>query len=50
MSCPDLCTAQKCQELEARIANLEQALALLEAAFETHVDQDIPTDMIINPQ
>ena len=43
MSCPDLCTAAKCAELEARIGALEQALELLEASFESHVAQDIPT-------
>lgn len=42
MSCPDLCTAAKCQELEARIGALEQALELIEAAFEAHVNQQIP--------
>ena len=42
MSCSDLCTAAKCQELENRIGALEQALELLEAAFEAHTQQDIP--------
>ena len=42
MTCPDLCTAAKCEELEARISALEQALELVEAAFEAHVSQDIP--------
>ena len=42
MACPDLCTAAKCEELERRIGALEQALELLEAAFETHTSQNIP--------
>ncbi len=42
MSCPDLCTAEKCRELERRIAALETALELLEASFEAHTQQDIP--------
>ena len=42
MTCPDLCTAAKCAELEQRIGALEQALELLEAAFEAHTKQDIP--------
>ena len=42
MTCPDLCTAAKCAELEARISALEQALELFEAAFEAHLSQDIP--------
>lgn len=49
MSCPDLCTAQKCRELEARIGALEQALELLEASFEAHTQQDIPTAHEYNP-
>lgn len=43
MACPALCTAEKCAELEARIGALEQALELLEAAFEAHTQQPIPT-------
>jgi hypothetical protein len=42
MSCDNLCTAAKCQELEDRINALEQALALLEASFVAHTNQDIP--------
>ncbi len=42
MTCPDLCTAAKCQELEERIGRLEQNLELLEAAFEAHTDLNIP--------
>ncbi|MDJ0593348.1 MAG: hypothetical protein QNJ72_25740 [Pleurocapsa sp. MO_226.B13] len=42
MACSDLCTAAKCQELEERIGALEQALELLEAAFEAHLTQAIP--------
>lgn len=42
MACPDLCTAEKCAELEGRIGNLEQALELLKAAFDVHVVQNIP--------
>ncbi len=42
MTCPDLCTAAKCEELERRIGALEQALELLEASFEAHIQQDIP--------
>lgn len=42
MTCPDLCTAEKCRELEGRIGALEQALELLEAAFEAHTNQAIP--------
>ena len=42
MTCPDLCTAAKCEELERRIGALEQALELLEASFEAHTNQDIP--------
>ena len=44
-------TAAKCEELEARISALEQALELLEAAFEAHVSQNIPTahDYIPDP-
>ena len=42
MTCPDLCTAAKCEELERRISALEQALELLEASFEAHTQQDIP--------
>lgn len=41
-NCPDICTAEKCRELEERIEVLEQDLALLKAAFETHTQQDIP--------
>jgi flagellar hook-basal body complex protein FliE len=42
MSCDNLCTAAKCEELENRISALEQALELLEASFEAHTNQDIP--------
>ena len=42
MTCPDLCTAEKCRELEARIGELERALKLLEASFEAHTQQNIP--------
>jgi alpha-L-arabinofuranosidase len=41
-SCPDICTADKCRELEERISALEIALELLEAAFNVHVNQNIP--------
>lgn len=40
--CQTLCTAAKCAELESRIGSLEQALALLEASFEAHTNQNIP--------
>lgn len=43
MSCDNLCTAAKCQELEARLGRLELIVDLLEASFETHVSQPIPT-------
>lgn len=43
MSCPDLCTAAKCEELERRINALEIGLELLQASFNAHVSQDIPT-------
>ena len=43
MSCDNLCTAAKCEELENRISALEQALELLEASFEAHTNQEIPT-------
>lgn len=49
MSCPDLCTAAKCQELEKRIGALEQALELLEASFEAHTNQAIPEAHDYNP-
>lgn len=42
MTCSDLCTAAKCEELENRMGALEQALELLEASFEAHTQQDIP--------
>ena len=42
MTCPDLCTAAKCEELENRISALEQTIELLVASFEAHVSQDIP--------
>lgn len=41
MSC-NFCTAAKCEELSARIGALEQALELLEASFNSHVNQNIP--------
>lgn len=41
-NCANLCTAEKCQELERRIGVLESTLALLEASFESHISQDIP--------
>ena len=41
-SCPDLCTAAKCQELEARINVLESDFALLKASFDAHIKQEIP--------
>ena len=42
MTCPDLCTAEKCRELEARIGELEQAYSLIKASFEAHTQQPIP--------
>lgn len=36
MSCPDLCTAEKCAELERKIQDLESKL-------EEHLNQTIPT-------
>jgi len=42
MSCDNLCTAAKCQELEERIGRLEQIVDLLQAALEAHVSQPIP--------
>ena len=42
MTCPDLCTATKCAELESRIGVLEQNLELLKASFEAHTNQAIP--------
>jgi hypothetical protein len=41
-NCPDICTAEKCRELEERIEKLESDLELLKAAFEAHTEQDIP--------
>ena len=42
MSCDNLCTAAKCEELENRLNALEIALELLQASFEAHTNQDIP--------
>ncbi len=42
MTCSDLCTAAKCQELENRIGVLEQELKLLEASFQAHTKLEIP--------
>jgi hypothetical protein len=50
MSCDNLCTAAKCQELENRIGALQQALELLEASFEAHTNQDIPEAHDYQPQ
>src|SRR6056300_769705 len=43
MTCDNLCTAAKCEELERRISAIEQNLALLTASFQAHTSQDIPT-------
>jgi hypothetical protein len=62
--CGDLCTAQQCQILEQkidqlwdyvhyledRLGALEQAHELLEAAFESHEQQDIPQAHNYQPQ
>ena len=50
MTCPDICTAEKCQELERRIGALEQAIELLEASFETHTQQNIPQAHNYSPE
>ncbi|MEY2833395.1 MAG: hypothetical protein RLZZ574_2654 [Cyanobacteriota bacterium] len=49
MSCDNLCTAAKCEELENRISALEQTLELIQAAFEAHTQQDIPQAHNYNP-
>ena len=49
MSCDNLCTAAKCEELENRISALEQALELIQASFEAHTQQDIPEAHNYNP-
>ena len=49
MTCPDLCTAEKCRELEQRIVYLEQALTELSTAFRTHTFESIPTAHDFNP-
>ena len=43
MSCPDICTAEKCRELEARIQALEGLLESLTNDFNTHLSDNIPT-------
>ncbi len=43
MTCGDLCSAQKCQELEQRIQNLEGQLESLINEFNTHLTNNIPT-------
>ena len=42
-SCADFCTKAECAELQARISALESALELLQASFNAHTNQEIPT-------
>ena len=42
MACPDICTAEKCRELEGRLSALEQSFELLKASFDSHINQNIP--------
>lgn len=41
-SCPDICTADKCRELEERIVFLEANLKLLQDSLTNHINQNIP--------
>lgn len=43
MACPDICTAEKCRELEARIQALEGLVESLTNDFNTHLSDNIPT-------
>jgi hypothetical protein len=49
-NCPDICTAEKCRELEERIEKLESDLELLKAAFEAHTEQEIPEAHLYEPE
>ena len=42
-NCVQFCTKAECAELEARISALEIALELLNASFNAHTSQEIPT-------
>ena len=50
MACPDLCTAEKCRELEERIRVLEGNLELLTNEFNNHLTNNIPTAHAYNPK
>ncbi len=50
MTCPDLCTAEKCRELEDRIRKLEEDLELLTNNFNTHLSNNIPTAHSYTPK
>ncbi|MGK7949883.1 MAG: hypothetical protein AB4368_14135 [Xenococcaceae cyanobacterium] len=49
LNCPDLCTADKCRELEARIVQLEQAVNILNELIDNHLELDIPFAHDYNP-
>lgn len=49
LNCPDLCTADKCRELEARIEQLEQTVNILNELIDNHLELDIPFAHNYNP-